>query len=183
MNIMLVLVLAATVYRAEPVNGTVGFSIMKWGVIKEEGTFREFNADIVFDEKNAAASRVAFDVEVDSVDTKNEGRDKTLRSEHFLHAKRYPRMTFRSTKVVPRGKDLADVTGNLTIRGVTRSVTVPVRLLGVSKSDGHRRAGFETSFVIKRRAFGVTGGGWTAEFPGVLGEDVTIRIIAGGVSR
>jgi polyisoprenoid-binding protein YceI len=183
MNVMLVLVLAATMYRAEPVNGTVAFSIMKWGVIKEEGLFRDFRADIVFDEKNVAASRVEFDVEVASIDTKNDGRDRTLRSEDFFHARRYPRMTFRSTRVVPRGKDVADVTGNLTIRGVTRSVTVPVRLLGISKSDGHQRAGFETSFTIKRRAFGVTGGRWVAEFPGVLGEDVTVRIIAGGVSR
>ena len=180
---MLMLVLAATMYRAEPVNGTVGFSIMKWGVIKEEGTFRDFRADIVFDEKNVAASRVEFDVDVASIDTKNENRDKTLRSEHFFHAKRHPRMTFRSTRVVPRGKDVADVTGDLTIRGITRRVTVPVRLLGISKVGGRQLAGFETSFTIKRQAFGVTGGGWVAEFPGVLGEDVTVRIIAGGVSR
>jgi polyisoprenoid-binding protein YceI len=180
---ILAFVLAATLFRAEPVNGTVGFSIMKWGVIKEEGTFRSFKADIVFDEKNAAASRVVFDVDVASIDTKNDGRDSTLRSVDFFDAKRFPAMTFRSTRIAPRGKGVADVTGDLTIRGITRKVTVPVRLLGVSRSGGKQRAGFETAFVIKRRDFGVTGGRWVAEFPGVLGEDVTVRIIAGGVSR
>jgi polyisoprenoid-binding protein YceI len=169
---MLAFVLAATLFRAEPVNGTVGFSIMKWGVIKEEGTFRDFKADIVFDDKKPAASRVAFDVDVASIDTKNDGRDSTLRSVEFFDAQRYPKMTFRSTRVAPRSKDVADVTGDLTIRGITRKVTVPVRLLG-----------FETSFTIKRRDFGVTGGRWVAEFPGVLGEDVTVRIIAGGVTQ
>lgn len=180
---LLAIVLAATLYHAEPVNGTVGFAIMKWGVIKEEGTFREFKADIVFDEKQAAASRVAFDVIVASVDTKNEDRDSTLRSKDFFDARRYPKMTFRSTGVAPRGKGVADVTGNLTIRGVTRRITVPVRLLGVSRSGGMERAGFETQFTIKRSDFGVTGGRWVAGAPGVLGENVTIRIIAGGVSQ
>ncbi len=180
---LLAIVLAATLYRAEPVNGTVGFSIMKWGVIKEEGTFRDFKADIVFDEKQAAASRVAFDVNVASVDTKNDDRDSTLRSADFFDAKRHPKMTFRSIRVAPRGKSVADVTGDLTIRGVTRRITVPVRLLGVSRSGGRERAGFETSFTIKRRDFGVTGGRWVAGAPGVLGEDVTVRIIAGGVSQ
>ena len=181
---LLVLVLAATLYQVEPVNGTVSFSIMKWGVIREEGTFRDFTAEIHYDRRDASKSRVSFDVKTATIDTKNESRDKTLRSEHFLHARKYPKLSFRSVRVVPRGANVADVTGDLTIRGVTRRITVPVRLIGTSKQDsGRELAGFETQFRINRHAFGVTGGGWTAEFPGVLGNDVTIRIIAGGVSR
>src|SRR5687768_10880343 len=150
MHAMLVFILAATLFRVEPVNGTVGFSIMKWGVVKEEGVFREFKADILYDEKNVTASRVSFDVDVASVDTKNDERDSTLRSPDFLDAKRHPRMTFRSTRVVKRNKDVAEVTGNLTIRGVTRQLTVPVRFLGTSRSRDHQRAGFETAFTIRR---------------------------------
>ena len=181
---LLVLVLAATLYQVEPVNGTVSFTIMKWGVIREEGTFRDFTAEIHYDRRDSSKSRVSFDVKTASIDTKNDNRDDTLRSEHFLHARKHPRLTFRSVRVVPRGTNVADVTGDLTIRGVTRRVTVPVRLLGTSKQgSGRELAGFETEFRIDRRAFGVTGGGWAAEAPGVLGNDVTIRIIAGGVSR
>ena len=170
-------------YRVEPVNGTVSFTIDKWTVIKEEGTFRDFNATIVFDRDKPAQSSVNFTVKTASIDTKNNDRDSTLRSEHFFDARKHPTMTFRSTKVVPRGNGVADVTGNLTIRGVTRQLTVPVRLLGVTRSGKMELAGFETSFKIDRRQFGVTGGGWTAEFPGVLGNEVTIRIMAGGVNR
>lgn len=184
MNIIIAVLLAATVYRAEPVNGTVEFNIMKWGVVKEEGTFRDFTASIAYDAKDAAKSRVEFDVNAASIDTKNTDRDGTLRSEDFFHAARYPKLTFRSTRVVPRGRNLADVTGNLTIRGVTRSITVPVRLLGIHKrANGSEIAGFETTFTIDRRHFGVTGGRWIAGAPGVLGTDVTIHIMAGGVTR
>ena len=182
MNI-LTLLLAITLYQAEPTNGKVGFTIMKWAVFKEEGNFRDFTARIYFDAESPAKSRVEFDIDAKSIDTKNDNRDSTLRSEHFLHVARYPKLTFRSTKVVPRGKQVADVTGNLTIRGVTRQITVPVRLLGVTKQGRQELAGFETTFTINRQAFGVTGGGWAAEAPGVLGDEVTIHILAGGVRR
>ena len=181
--ILLAVVLAATLYHLEPVNGTVSFSIMKWGVVREEGSFRDFTARIQYDAKRPAGSSVAFDVKTASIDTKNDTRDQTLRSEHFLHVTRHPNMTFRSVRVVPKAGNLAEVTGDLTIRGITKRITVPVRLVGVSRHEGKQIAGFETEFKIDRRTFGVTGGGWTAEFPGVLGNEVTIRIIAGGVTR
>ena len=183
MNLLVVL-LAATLYQVEPVNGTVSFSLMKWGVIREEGSFRDFKANIQFDQRQPARSRVEFEVKTSSIDTKNDNRDGTLRSEDFFHASRYPKLTFKSVNVVPKGKDVAHVTGDLTIRGVTRRITVPVRLIGTSRqANGTELAGFETSFKIDRTAFGVTGGRWSAAAPGVLGKEVTIRVIAGGVKR
>jgi polyisoprenoid-binding protein YceI len=174
----------ANTFRVEPTNGTVGFEIMKWGVFKEEGTFRDFSAVIVYDRKQPAKSRVEFSIEADSVDTKNDNRDGTLRSEDFFDAKRFPKLSFVSTQVVPRGADRADVTGDLTIKGVTKRVTVPVRLIGFAHRAGvGDLASFETTFRIRRKDFNVTGGRWVAGAPGVLGEDVTVRITAGGVSR
>lgn len=181
---ILALVLAATLYHVEPVNGTVSFTIMKWGVFREEGTFRDFTAEIQLDEKDPSKSRVAFDVLTTSVDTKNGSRDSTLRSEHFFHARKYPKLTFRSVRVVPKGNNVAHVTGDLTIRGVTKRITIPVRLVGKTKQgNGRQMAGFETEFKINRLAFGVTGGSWAAESPGVLGDEVTIRVVAGGWTR
>lgn len=182
MNVI-ALLLAAALYHAEPVNGTVDFTVMKSGVIKEEGTFRDFRGAIHFDPDDPSKSRVEFEVATKSVDTKNDARDETLRSDNFLHVDKYPKMTFRSTRVVPRGKNAADVTGNLTIRGVTKQITVPVRLIGTSKRRNQEFAGFETTFTIDRNAFGVTGGRWVEHAPGVLGDEVTIRILAGGVKR
>ena len=173
---------AKTRYVVEPTNGTVSFTIMKWAVFKEEGTFRDFNATIVL-EQDVAKSRVDFDVKAASVDTKNDNRDSTLRSVDFLDVARYPELKFRSTRVVPRGKNAADVTGDLTIHGVTKSITVPVQLVGMTRSGDRQLAGFETTFTIDRRDFNVTGGRWVAGAPGVLGTDVTIKIVAGGVSK
>lgn len=179
----MILLLAATLFHVEPTNGTVGFSLMKWGVIREDGTFRDFSARIEYDAANVAKSRVDFDVKTASLDTKNSNRDSTVKSEEFLDVEKYPLMTFRSVRVAPRAKNVADVTGDLTIHGVTKRVTVPVRLIGTNRSNGRDFAGFETSFVIKRKDFNVTGGDWVAHAPGILGEDVTIHIVAGGVTK
>lgn len=174
---------AATRYVVEPVNGSVSFTIMKWGVFKEEGTFRDFNATILL-APDVAQSRVDFTVKAASIDTKNGNRDGTLRSVDFFDAAKYPELTFRSTKVTPRGKDVADVTGDLTIHGVTRRITVPVRLVGKTRDGNRDLAGFETTFTIDRRHFNITGGRWIVGAPpGILGNEVTIRIIAGGVSK
>jgi polyisoprenoid-binding protein YceI len=180
---ILIFLLAATLYRVEPVNGTVEFSILKWGVFREQGTFRDFEAKIVYDKQDPKKSSVAFDVDVRSVDTKNENRDGTLRSVDFFDAAKHPKMTFRSVAVVPRGKGLANVTGDLTIRGVTKRITVPVRLTGEARNGRETLAAFETTFTVDRRAFNVTGGRWIAGSPGILANDVTIRIVAGGVAR
>ena len=170
-------------YLVEPTNGTVSFTITKWGVFKEEGTFRDFNATIVM-EPEVAKSRVDFVVKAKSVDTKNDNRDGMLRSREFLDAERYPELTFRSTSVVGRGKGAADVTGDLTIHGVTRRITVPVRLVGMTRNGDRQLAAFETTFTIDRRHYNVTGGSWVASGPpGVLGNDVTIRIVAGGMAK
>ncbi len=183
MNLLLGVLLAATLYQVEPVNGTVSFSLMKWGVIREEGSFRDFKADIHYDSREPAKSRVEFEVKAASVDTKNDSRDGTLRSVDFFHVAKHDKITFKSVKVLPRTKDVADVTGDLTIKGVTKRITVPVRLLGINKHGKSELAGFETQFKIDRRAFGVTGGRWVAASLGVLGNEVTIRVIAGGVKR
>jgi polyisoprenoid-binding protein YceI len=175
---------APTTYRVEPVNATVAFSIMKWGVLVEEGTFRDFMGNVTYDEKNPERSQVSFSVRAASVDTKNSGRDEALRSDDFLHAARHPQLTFKSTRVVPLTGETARVTGDLTIRGVTRSITIPVRLLGRShQPEVGDLAAFETSFEIDRRDFGVLGSRWSGHFPGVLGNTVKVRIVAGGVSK
>lgn len=180
---ILIFLLAATLYRVEPVNGTVEFTILKWGVFREQGTFRDFEAKISWDKQDPRKSSVGFEVDVRSIDTKNENRDGTLRGVDFFDVAKYPKMTFRSTAVEPRGKNLANVTGDLTIRGVTKRITVPVRLTGEAKNGNQSLAAFETTFTIDRRHFNITGGRWIAQSPGVLANEVTIRIVAGGVAR
>ena len=156
------------------------------GVGKLEGRFQDFDGTIVYDPKNPAASRVEFEIRVASIDTKIGTRDRMLLSEDFFHAERYPTMSFRSTNVAPTGRDTFQVTGNLIIRGVTRKITAPVRLLGFSHyNDGSERvniAGFETSFTLDRTAFGVNGTRWSAGEM-ILGNEVNITLIVSVENR
>jgi len=175
-----------TTFRVRNGDTAVQFTITKWSVFREEGRFQDFNGTILYDPKNPTASRVEFEIRVASIDTKIGTRDRTLLSEDFFHADRYPTMSFRSTHVAPQGKDTFQVTGALTIRGTTKTITVPVRLLGFSHyADADERvniAGFETSFTLDRTAFGVNGTRWSGGQL-ILGNEVNITLLVSVENR
>ena len=175
-----------TTFRVRNGDTAVQFTITKWSVFKEEGRFRDFNGTIHYNPANPSASRVEFEIRVASIDTKIGTRDRTLLSEDFFHADRYPAMSFRSTRVVPAGNDTFQVTGALTIRGITKTITVPVRLLGFSHyADADERvniAGFETSFTLDRTAFGVNGTRWSGGQL-ILGNEVNITLLVSVENR
>jgi polyisoprenoid-binding protein YceI len=165
-----------TRYVIRPTYSSVRFSIVKWGVIKDEGLFRDFTGTLDYDPAHPERSRVDVVVQASSLDTKNDVRDETVRSEDFLHVARYPTLEFHATGVTGNR-----VSGALTIHGVTRRIEFPVTALGVRDiPDVGRLAGFETSFVINRRAFGVLGARWGA-VPGVLSDEVEVHIIIGAI--
>ena len=165
-------------YLVRPVYSNVGFSIVKWGVLKEEGVFRDFNGTLEYDPAAPQRSRIDVIVQSASLDTKDEHRDGTVRSEDFLDVARYPTMEFHSTNV-----QNGVVTGNLTIHGVTRRVQFRPTFLGVRELPRiGKLAGFETTFAINRRDFGVLGSKWGA-VPGVLGDEVVVHIVVGAVAK
>lgn len=167
----------AGTYQVRPGDSLVQFTLSKWTVFKEEGRFRDFSGTIVYDPANPAASSVALAVRVASIDTKIEGRDRTLLDADFFHADRYPTMTFRSTRVERLDPETLAVTGDLTIRGVTRRITAPVKLLGFSAvREMGMLAGFETTFTLDRHDFGVLGLGWSGGNL-ILGHEVTVHLI------
>ena len=167
---------ASTRYLVRPVYSNVGFSIVKWGVLKEEGVFREFSGTLDFDPAAPERSRIDVVVQSTSLDTKDEHRDGMVRSDDFLDVQRYPTLEFHSTAV-----QNGVVTGNLTIHGVTRRIQVRPAFLGVRNVPKiGKLAGFETTFAINRRDFGVLGNKWGA-VPGVLSDDVQIHIIVGAI--
>src|SRR5437762_12576555 len=105
---------ATTRYLVRPVYSNVGFSIVKWGVLKEEGVFREFNGTLEFDPAAPERSRIDVVEQSATLDTKHDMRDNVVRSDDFLDVQRYATPQFRST-AVPNGV----VTGNLTIHAIT----------------------------------------------------------------
>jgi polyisoprenoid-binding protein YceI len=167
-----------TRYYVKPVYTSIRFSIVKWGVLKEEGIFRDFNGTLFYDPAHPEASRIDVVAKAASLDTKNEGRDQTVTGEDFLNAARYPTLEFHST-----GVDHNYLTGNLTIHGTTRRVRFPVTSLGAHEIPSiGRMAGFETTFTINRRDYGVLGSRWGA-VPGVLSDAVELHITIGAITR
>lgn len=167
---------ATTRYLIRPVYTSIRFSIVKWGVLKEEGIFRDFNGTLDYDPADPQHARIDVVVQTVSLDTKNETRDKVVRSDDFLDADRYPTLEFHSRSI-----DHDFVIGDLTIHGITKRVRFPVTSLGIRDlPDIGKLAGFETVFPINRRDYGVLGTRWGA-IPGVLGEDVELHIIVGAI--
>ena len=153
----------------------VGFRIRHW-LTKVEGRFRDFEGRILLDRSKPETSKVDVTIQAASIDTSAESRDKHLRSADFFDVEKYPTITFVSTKVAPKGKDLYEVTGDLTLHGVTKTITIPVRHTGFLNLGKQEKAGFELTIPINRKDFGI---GWnrTADTGGVmLGDDVEINV-------
>jgi polyisoprenoid-binding protein YceI len=154
----------------------VSFNITKF-FFKEEGGFGQYSGKIFFVPDHPERSRVEMVVQAESIDTRDEVRDRALRSDNFFDVARYPTLSFVSTSVVPRQNGMLDVAGDLTIHGVTKQITIPVRFLGTKQMRGWGNfIGFETEFTIDRTEFGVNGGSsWSA----VLSKEVEVHLSVG----
>jgi polyisoprenoid-binding protein YceI len=163
-------------YVITHVYSNVSFNITKF-FFKEEGGFRQYSGKIYFDPDHPERSRIEMVVQAESIDTRDEGRDRALRSDNFFDVARYPTLSFASTSVVPRQNGMLDVAGELTIHGVTKHITISVRFLGTKQMQSWGNfIGFETEFTIDRTEFGVNGGSsWSA----VLGKEVEIHLSVG----
>ena len=151
-------------------------------VSRVSGSFNQWSGTIVADPADLSGGSVEVTIQTASIFTNHERRDAHLRSDDFFDAPNHPTITFRSTRVEPRGRDLR-VHGDLTIRGVTRPVVLEGRLLEVAGAPGRRRIGFEAETRIDRTDYGVL---WNRGAEGggvVLGDEVTIRMAISAVER
>lgn len=137
---------------------------------KVEGRFRNYEGTIWIDRPNPSASKVDLTIQAASIDTGNEKRDEDLRSPNYFDVAKYPTITFKSTKIEPKGNDLYAVTGDFSMHGVTKTIRVPVRHLGFGKMGRTEKAGFEVAFPITRKDYGIDLGG------PVVGDDVEINV-------
>jgi polyisoprenoid-binding protein YceI len=158
-------------------HSSIEFSIKHMMIAKVKGRFNSFEAQIEADPLDLTTADINFSIDVASIDTRNSDRDAHLRSADFFDVEKNPKITFQATKIVPKSEGEYEVTGDLTIRGVTRSETFTVTFEGSGKDPwGNEKAGFSGYGTIKRSDYGLT---WNAvlETGGVLvGDEVKISL-------
>lgn len=173
----------AKTYTLSKLYTTLSFTATKWMVFKEEGIFQDFSGTLTYSAVDTSKCKIDVTVQAASLDTRSTGRDKVLRSDDFFDVEKYPTLSFRSTGVTATGKETYDIEGDLTIHGVTKHITVPAKVIGVRVMPGIGDfAGFETTFNIDRRDFGVLGSRWSGN-AAAIDPTVVLHLIIGGVSE
>lgn len=164
-------------WNLDSAHSSADFTVRHMMVTNVRGSFGNLSGTINFDPENLGASSVDATIDISTINTGVADRDNHLRSADFFEVEKYPNITFKSTSVDVTGDDSAKITGDLTIRDVTKSVVLDVEFLGQTPSPfGDTRAGFEASTKIDREAFGLT---WNQalEAGGVLvGKDIKISL-------
>jgi polyisoprenoid-binding protein YceI len=158
-------------YVLDPAHTRIGFVARHAMVTKVRGQFTDFEGSGVVDASDFTKSTVTVTIQAASIDTRNEQRDTHLRSNDFLAMEEYPQITFTSTGIQQTGPTSVELTGDLTVRGVTNTVTIPFEFEGAATDPfGNLRVGFEGSVVVNRKDYGVT---WNValETGGVLVSD------------
>ncbi len=164
---------AAETYVIDAVHSSVAFSIRHF-VSKVPGKFNQFAGTISFDAANPAASSVEATIQIASIDTANQKRDDHLRNADFFDAPKFPTMKFKSRTWKKTGENTFNVVGDLTLKDVTKEVTLKVTSLGFGPGmGGAQLSGWEATTKINKRAFNVKG---PAMLEAALGDEIAITI-------
>ncbi|MBM7572492.1 YceI family protein [Aquibacillus albus] len=169
--------MAKTKLVVDPAHSSIDFSVKHMMVTKVKGTFHEFDTAIEADPEDLTTADIEFNIDLASVDTGSEDRDNHLKSADFFDVENNPKMTFKTTNIVKASDDEYNVTGDLTIKDVTKSETFKVVFEGQGQDPwGNQVYGFTGEGKINREDYGLT---WNAalETGGVLvGQDVKISM-------
>ncbi len=167
------------VYKIDPVHSSVGYSL-RHVLSKFTSSFTKVNGDITVDRENLEKSSVVATIDVSALTTDNEGRDKHIKGPDFFDVAKFPAATFRSKSWKKTGENSFDITGDLTIKDVTKEVVLKASLLGFGPGmrPGTFLSGWEATATIKKSDFNMAG---PAMLSKALGDDValTINIEAG----
>lgn len=167
--------LAADTFVVDKNHSEASFQIRHF-VTKVRGRFTDFAGTIQVDKASPDKSSVEFTIKTASIDTDNGQRDTHLKSPDFFDAEKFPDITFKSSKIVAKGKDAYDVTGTFTMHGVSKEITVPVTFLGFAKTPRGEKAGFEVNTTVNRKDYGIVYNRPLETGGVMLGDDVTVSI-------
>jgi polyisoprenoid-binding protein YceI len=168
---------AAETFNVDKAHSEATFQVRHM-MSKVSGKFDDFGGKIIIDRAKPSASSVEFNIKTASINTGVADRDNHLRTAEFFDAGRCPEITFKSTSIVPtKKKDVYDVTGDLTMRCVTKHITIPVEFGGFGRDPwGNERAGFSLTTTVNRKDYGIN---WNKALDNggfLLSDDVTINV-------
>ncbi len=147
---------AADTFKADPVHSSVVYRVKHMGTSHHWGRFNEMSGEFTLDAVDPSKDRFDFQIKTASIDSGNPKRDQHLKSPDFFNAVQFPTISFKSKAVAKSGAAL-DVSGDLTLHGVTKPVTLKINLTGTGKDmAGKPIAGIDTNFLIKQTDFGIT---------------------------
>ena len=150
----------ATLWKLDPTHSEIQFKVKHLVISTVTGQFESFDATLEAEDDTFENASISFSADIDSINTKNADRDGHLKSDDFFNAEKYPQMTFTSTKFEKVGEGEFKLTGDLTIRDVTKEVVLDVDHGGVVVDPyGQTKAGFELTGAINRKEFGLN---WSA---------------------
>jgi polyisoprenoid-binding protein YceI len=171
-------------WNIDPAHSTAQFTVRHLAISNVTGNFTKVTGSVVLNEKDITQSQVSAGIDVSSVDTRVEARDKDLKSPHFFDVEKYPTIEFKSKRIVSAGGKL-QVIGDLTIHGTTREVTLDVDGPTPELSDpwGNSRRGISATTTINRKDFNLVYNNLLKTGEAVVGDNVKIQIDAEMVKK
>lgn len=164
-----------TTWNIDPTHSEIQFKVKHLVISTVTGYFRSFNGSIETEVDSFEDAKVNFEADVDSIDTNAEDRDNHLKSDDFFNAEKFPKLKFESTSFKKTSGDNYELTGNLTIRDITKEITLDVTHGGTVKDPyGQTKAGFELSGTINRKEFGLKWNAVTEAGNVVVGDNVNL---------
>ncbi len=160
-------------WKIDPVHSDIEFKIRHLMITNVTGYFNKYDATVESSNDDFSDAKISFTADVNGISTKNEQRDQHLQSEDFFHAAQYPTITFASTNIKKVDDEEYKISGDLTMRGVTKPVDLAVTYSGIVKDQyGQTKAGFELSGKLNRKEFGLTFNAATDTGGVMLSEEV-----------
>ncbi|HIL57897.1 MAG TPA: polyisoprenoid-binding protein [Rhodothermales bacterium] len=166
----------AGTYAIDASHSELGFRVRHLGISNVDGTFNDFSGTVTIPETGLEGMTAMLTAQVASIDTDNERRNGHLRSPDFFAADEYPELTFQTTSITPTGGTSFEMTGDLTMRGTTRSVTLQGEYLGAAEIGGTQKIGFEASGEINRQDWGLSWAETNDAGEVIVADTVTLMI-------
>ena len=164
-------------FKIDPAHSEITFKIKHLMISNVSGAFKVFDGNIESEKEDFSDAKVSFEADISSIDTQNDQRDTHLKSDDFFNAEKFPKLTFVSTAIEKRSGSEFVLTGDLTIRDITKAVKLDVEYNGTVKDPwGNMKSGFELNGKINRKDFGLQWGALTEAGGIVVGDDVKLHM-------